>query len=166
MANGTAGLRFSSAARAVAFSVCLAGLSFVGASAFAAPPPRLYTRVQAEAGKTVFMTSCASCHGKHSEGISAPANAGRVFLDRVKELGWSIADLRNLVVNNMPYNNPGSLSPKQYAEIMAFLLASDCYPSGTVAFPTKSTDVLRRTKLVPVKGVKPDNAKFGTCHVK
>lgn len=130
------------------------------------PLPKLYTENQAEAGKQLYMKQCSSCHGDHMQGTSAPANAGSAFLSKAKSLDWSVSDMRYLVVNSMPLNNPGSLSSKQYAQVLAFLLASDCYPSGDTPFPTKDTAKLKHAKLAPPKGVKADNPKLGLCHVK
>ena len=130
------------------------------------PPPKLYTEHQAEAGKVLYQKQCSTCHGDHMQGASAPPNAGKAFLNKAKQLGWSVSDMRYLVVNSMPLNNPGSLSDKQYAQVMAFLLAADCYPPGNTPFPAKDTAKLKHTKLAPLKGVKADNPKLGLCHVK
>ena len=76
-------------------------------------PPRLYTEAQAIAGKAVFMKACTSCHGRALEGKSAPPNAGTRFLAKAGKLGWSVSDVRTLVVSAMPFDNPGSLTPAQ-----------------------------------------------------
>jgi mono/diheme cytochrome c family protein len=128
-------------------------------------PPQLYTLKQAEAGKAIFMTNCARCHGKDLQGATAPANAGTTFLTKAKEVGWSVATLRSLVVANMPMDRPGSLSAQQYADVLSFLLASDCYPAGRTPFPTQSTAMLERTKLQPLRHVNGANSK-GICKVK
>jgi polar amino acid transport system substrate-binding protein len=128
-------------------------------------PPQLYTRQQAEAGKIIFMTNCARCHGKDLQGATAPANAGTAFLTTAKAVGWSVATLRSLVVANMPMDRPGSLSAQQYADVVSFLLASDCYPAGHTPFPTQSTAELARTKLQPLGHVNGANSK-GVCKVK
>jgi mono/diheme cytochrome c family protein len=128
-------------------------------------PPKLYTEAQAEAGKLLFQRLCTTCHGDHLEGKSAPPNGGRIFLSKAAKLGWSVSDMRLLVVSSMPLNNPASLSPKQYAKVLAFLLATDCYPAGKVPFPTEDTALLKATPLRAVASVRPDNPKLGTCHV-
>lgn len=130
------------------------------------PLPKLYTEHQAEAGKKLYAKQCSTCHGNKMQGTSAPPNGGTAFLQKAQKLGWSVSDMRYLIVNSMPLNNPGSLSPKEYAQVIAFLLASDCYPSGHTPFPTKGTAKLKKAKLAPPKGVKPDNPKLGLCHVK
>jgi mono/diheme cytochrome c family protein len=126
----------------------------------------LYTEQQAQDGKQVFDTSCASCHGTNLQGGSAPAVSGSVFLKKAKILGWSVADMRNLVVSAMPASNPGSLSPEQYADVLAYLLAVDCYPPGDKAFPIDATPALKNTGLQPIEGAKGENPDSDTCPVK
>lgn len=128
------------------------------------PPPKLFTRKQALHGRRIFARTCATCHGADMQGGSAPPNGGRVFLNKAEKLDWSVSDLQYLVTNTMPLNNPGSLTPEQYAAVIAYLLAADCYPAGDRPFPTSSTSLLQHTELEPVKGVKPDNPDIGTCN--
>jgi polar amino acid transport system substrate-binding protein len=66
----------------------------------------------------------------------------------------------------MPFSNPGSLTPKEYADVTAFLLAANCYPAGSKPFPTTASPALAKVKLGPIPGAKPTNAKLGTCAVK
>lgn len=126
----------------------------------------LYTEQQAKNGKQVFDTTCASCHGTNLQGGSAPPVAGSAFLKKAKILGWSVDDMRNLVVSAMPASNPGSLSPQQYADVLAYLLAADCYPPGDKPFPTDTTPALKQTELHPVRGAKAENPDSNTCPVK
>jgi mono/diheme cytochrome c family protein len=126
----------------------------------------LYTEQQARDGKHVFDGSCASCHGSNLLGGSAPPVAGSAFLKKASILHWSVADMRNLVVTAMPASNPGSLSPQQYADVLAYLLAADCYPAGDNSFPTSATPALKQTDLHPVQGAKGENTESNTCPVK
>jgi polar amino acid transport system substrate-binding protein len=130
----------------------------------AADPPRLYTEAQAEQGKQVYAQSCAVCHGDRLQGKSAPTIAGTDFLKKADLLGWSVADLRTIVVMQMPRNNPGSLSPDQYAAVIAYLLGEDCYPAGQDKFPTKATDEIDKAKLHPVNAA-DKNESTGTCPI-
>lgn len=135
--------------------------------AVAAPrPPALYTAAQARSGARVYAASCISCHGANLQGTAAPGVAGTEFLTTARKNAWTLADVRTLVFENMPLSNPGSLTPKQYADVMAFLLASNCYPAGTKPFPTSESPSFAKVKIGPVAGSKPTNARLGTCGVK
>jgi polar amino acid transport system substrate-binding protein len=137
------------------------------ARAVAAPPaPVPYTPAQAKAGVAVYRKSCLQCHGADLQGTAGPAVAGTEFQANAARNKWTLNDLRTTVFENMPFSNPGSLTPTQYADVMAFLLASNCYPPGTKPFPHTASAALAKIKLGPVHGVKPSNPKLGTCTVK
>ena len=125
--------------------------------------PKLYTETQAEAGERIAKHTCAVCHGPDLQGRSGPAIAGTAFLKKAKALEWTVANLRTIVTSTMPRNNPGSLSKKQYADVLAYLLADNCYPAGQTRFPTQGTSKLKHTALKALPGVEPKNAKLGTC---
>ena len=127
------------------------------------PPPALYTRAQARAGKRVFLQHCVKCHGRNLQGTLGPAIAGTSFLQTAQNNHWSLYIIRYLVVNNMPLHSPGSLSKEQYADVLAYLLASSCYPAGDKTFPQQDDAELKNVELQPLAGVRPDNSKFGTC---
>jgi mono/diheme cytochrome c family protein len=126
-------------------------------------PAKIYTKAQAQAGRHVYKTQCESCHGSNLQGISGPPIGGDAFLKKAKLLGWSVENMRHVIVNQMPADNPGSLSPKQYAEVEAYVMARNCYPAGNTKFPQKSTKMLKTTRLVPQSGVAGETAKRGTC---
>jgi mono/diheme cytochrome c family protein len=128
--------------------------------------PALYTSAQARAGAVVYAAHCLQCHGANLQGTAGPAVAGTDFLKNAKYDGWTLHDVRMTVFENMPFSDPGSLTPKQYADVMAFLLASSCFPAGTKPFPQADTSSLEAIKLAPLAGIKPTNAKLGTCAVK
>ena len=126
-----------------------------------ADPAHLYTQIQAEQGRQIFEQKCVSCHGEQLQGKSAPPIGGSDYLNKAKMLGWSAADLRQIVVTTMPRDNPGSLSPEQYAQVLAYLLAYDCYPAGQKKFPTQVTPELKNTNSgCADQGANPEQ---GTC---
>ena len=55
--------------------------------------------------------------------------------------------MRTTVFENMPFSNPGSLTPEQYANVLAFLLASNCFSAGPQPFPKTAVPVLAKVKL-------------------
>jgi len=99
--------------------------------------PALYTAAQASAGAQVYTQDCASCHGANLQGVAAPALAGKDFQKTAVTDKYSVSILRTIATQNMPLSNPGSLSDTQYANVMAYLLAANCYPAGTKPFPTQ-----------------------------
>lgn len=125
-----------------------------------------YITAQAQAGLAVFTANCESCHGADLQGVAAPGVAGTEFLGSVKNNKWTLKDMRNLVFENMPLYNPGMLTPEQYAEVMAFLLASNCYPAGSTPFPQKDDPAFATVLLGPVTDAHPTDSKLGTCAVK
>ncbi|MGD2139431.1 MAG: cytochrome c [Burkholderiales bacterium] len=127
--------------------------------------PVLYTAKQAKAGKRIFENKCVTCHGAHLQGKSAPSVAGKDFLQVANRNGWTLGDLRNIVVYNMPFNDPGTLSKHQYADVIAYLLASNCYPSGDKPFPADGSDGLASLRVESPDKMHPTDAKLGVCRV-
>jgi mono/diheme cytochrome c family protein len=125
--------------------------------------PPLYTKGQAQEGAQIFAGKCARCHGDNLLGTAAPSVAGTDFLRTAKQNGWTLAMIRYLVVNNMPMNAPDTLSPSQYASVLAFLLASNCYPAGDKAFPTSADPAFANVKLSPLPGKHPEQNSRGVC---
>jgi len=130
-------------------------------SAAAAQPP--FTAAQAKAGALVYRAQCVQCHGADLQGAAGPAVGGTEFLQTAQRNKWTLADMRTTVFENMPFSNPGSLTPKQYANVMAFLLASNCYRAGPKPFPTAASPSLAKIKLGPHAGTGPADKKNGTC---
>jgi alcohol dehydrogenase (cytochrome c) len=96
-----------------------------------------YTPAQVRAGKAQYATSCQACHGVQLQGVSAPALAGSAF----GKSHLDVSALRTIVTKQMPLTAPGSLSPAQYASLMAYLLAANCVkPSGNGTTPFPTTD--------------------------
>ncbi len=129
------------------------------------PPPSLYTKAQAQEGAQLFAGKCVSCHGANLQGVAAPSVAGNDFLQTAQRNGWTLAVVRYLVVNNMPLNAPSSMSPEQYASVMAFLLASNCYPAGSTPFPTTADPAFATIKLQPVPAEHQEPGSRGVCKV-
>lgn len=127
--------------------------------------PALYTKAQAKAGESVFAANCAVCHGTNLQGVSAPAVAGKAFLDTAHSSHWTVRIMRSLIFNNMPFSNPGSLAPKQYTDVLAYLLASNCYPAGTTMLPETAGSNEAKLKLAPIPGNHPNENKYGVCQI-
>ena len=91
----------------------------------------VYSDAQADRGQAQYERSCAGCHQSDLQGDSAeeiPALADEAFIARWS--GRTVGDLLEKIGRGMPASNPGSLSPQQYVDIVAFLLQANKFPGG------------------------------------
>jgi len=89
----------------------------------------VYSAEQAARGVEAYEKACASCHMSDLRGESfAPALNGDAFALRWEN--GKLADLHKIIKGTMPADSPGSLSLKDYADIVAFLLKANGYPAG------------------------------------
>lgn len=131
----------------------------------AGPLPTLYTKTQAEAGSQIFAAKCVACHGTNLQGTAAPSVAGNDFLQTAQHNGWTLEIIRYIVFKMMPRNAPATLSPTEDAKLMAFLLASNCYPAGSKPFPSSDDPAFGKITLGPVPGHPPQQNDKGVCKV-
>jgi mono/diheme cytochrome c family protein len=106
----------------------------------------VYTLAQAGRGESTYRASCASCHGDTLAGINdAPPLAGTEFHKDFD--GNSLSSLFSKISNDMPSDNPGSLTKPQVAELVAFVLKFNAYPAGAVDLPAaaESLDAIKFT---------------------
>jgi mono/diheme cytochrome c family protein len=93
----------------------------------ASSPKGVYTAEQATRGKDVYAGMCLSCHagmGNHT---------GPVF--RARWGGHNVQELYGFISENMPKNDPGSLSPDEYTSVVAYLLQLNGMPAGAKPLP-------------------------------
>ena len=89
----------------------------------------VFSEAQAARGMPVAIAECGSCHGATlTGGDFAPGISGADFFGRWE--GESLSTLVTKVTDTMPLNAPGSLSPAQYSDIVAYMLESSGYPAG------------------------------------
>jgi mono/diheme cytochrome c family protein len=109
----------------------------------------VYTEAQAKRGDVLYKEQCATCHGDNLEGSGPmPPLAGKDFL--VNWQGKTVGDLFEKTHSTMPATAPGTLTPAQAAEIVAYMLAAGKYPAGTVDLDTK-LEVLQTIKIDAAK---------------
>ena len=141
--------RRSLAAAALAPVVVLtAGLAVGGAGASGGPEPAgpagapaaeaeaqsagsvldgVFTPAQASRGERTFSDVCAACHD------TGEFSGGRF---RISWVGRPVGELFETISTLMPEADPGSLSPAEYAAIVAYLLQINNYPAGDTDLPT------------------------------
>jgi S-disulfanyl-L-cysteine oxidoreductase SoxD len=95
----------------------------------------VYTADQAKRGDSLYKEQCAQCHGDKLEGSGPmPALSG---VDFVKNwAGKPVADLFEKTQTSMPATAPGSLSPQQTADILAYVFSVSSQPAGTTELPS------------------------------
>lgn len=96
----------------------------------------VYTAEQAARGQDTYATLCTGCH-------TAATHTGAAFQHWD---GHSLSELFGYVSTNMPKNEPGSLAPEQYADLLAYILKLNQMPVGTTELPTDTT-VLRSIRI-------------------
>ena len=98
----------------------------------------VFTESQASRGEATFRRVCSACHDTNE------FSGGRF---RLTWVGQSAADLYDTIATLMPEGDPGSLTPAQYAGVVAYLLQLNGYPAGEAALPT-SLSALRGLEIV------------------
>ena len=89
----------------------------------------VYTEEQATRGGDLFDRECAQCHGAAGAGGSmAPALVGAAFTANYD--GQTVGDLFERNRTTMPVGKEGKLTPQQTADITAFILQVNKFPSG------------------------------------
>jgi cytochrome c len=89
----------------------------------------VYSSEQAARGKKLYVDSCSSCHKEGLQGADlAPALKGEDFV--LRWAGFSMQDLFNTISTTMPSDDPGKLSPQVNADIVAFILQVNKFPTG------------------------------------
>jgi S-disulfanyl-L-cysteine oxidoreductase SoxD len=121
---------------ALGFAMLAGAYSTVRAQAPTSVLDGIYTDAQAKRGDKVFADTCATCHGPKLEGTSTggPTLAGPDFINGWKDM--SAGALLNKIAMDMPSNAPGTLTPEQYADVMAYVLSVNKYPAGQTELPT------------------------------
>ena len=95
----------------------------------------VYTVQQAQQGSALYTQQCVLCHGPSLEGKGQnPPLVGDDFVGNWQ--GQTVADLFARIRTTMPATKPGSLSPAETAQVIAFLLESNKFPAGKTALPT------------------------------
>jgi alcohol dehydrogenase (cytochrome c) len=98
----------------------------------------MFTTAQAARGEQQFARSCATCH-------SLPAQAASL---RAKWGGSSLAELYSVISTTMPQNAPGSLTPAEYASIVAVYLERSGHAPGTTEL-SADPSVLVKLRVTP-----------------
>lgn len=134
------GRRFALVATALVVGLISAGWVSVpaGAQSGGSVLDGVFTEAQASRGEATFRRVCSACHDP------GEFSGGRF---RLTWVGQSAADLFDTIATLMPEGDPGSLTPRQYAGVVAYLLQLNGYPAGEADLPT-SLSALRGLEIV------------------
>lgn len=86
----------------------------------------VYTAAQADRGQAVFGSKCASCHApnRFTDDLFYTSFAGKPL--------WEMFDV---ISDSMPEDAPGSLKKEEYADVIAYLLKLNNFPTGSSDLP-------------------------------
>lgn len=125
-------------------AACLTLVAALASGATQAPPAKVvstssgvYTAAQAARGEQTYMNTCVSCHPPGT--YTAP-----VF--RQKWNGAPLSYLFGLVSQTMPKEEPGTLEPKEYAQVVAYLLKINGAPAGKAELPA-DVEALKKIRI-------------------
>jgi mono/diheme cytochrome c family protein len=122
-------------------SLCMAqagGGTAAGSAEMRSSMRGVYTAEQATRGTDTYASICASCH-------TISEMTGTNFSK--KWVGFPLWDLYSYLAETMPQSDPGSLSPREYAQVVAYILNLNGQPAGKVELPADTA---------ALKGIKVD----------
>lgn len=103
----------------------------------------VYTAEQATRGADAYAGMCTGCH-------TTAAHMGDVFVSNWA--GRPVFDFYAFISQAMPKNEPGSLSPGEYASIVAYILKLNGLPAGKEPLPADSAGLSKIRFDSPKKG--------------
>jgi len=109
----------------------------------------VYTEAQSKRGEGIYIEMCANCHGAELEGLDmSPALAGATFSSNWNDL--TMGDLADRIRISMPADRPGTMTRAQVADVMAFMLKANRFPTGGSDLPHEVL-LLKQIRIVAEK---------------
>ena len=116
---------------AKAWGLGLGAWAWVGLVLVAQAPSKsvkagVYTADQSDRGQVLFRSKCASCHApnRFTDDLFYASFAGKPL--------WEMFDV---ISDTMPEDNPASMKPEEYVDVMAYLLKLNKFPTGNTELP-------------------------------
>ena len=107
--------------------IAACGVTIVAQQTGAGP----YTAAQAQAGRTAYQATCASCHAPDLSGREGPQLAGANFMTQWGDK--TTGDLIGFMRTTMPPGAGGSLPDQTYINLAAFILDANSARPGNQA---------------------------------
>jgi mono/diheme cytochrome c family protein len=110
----------------------------------------VYTTQQADRGGQTYQRACSYCHRADLSGgdDGAPALQGESFVGRWKDR--PLSELFFVLRETMPQEEPGTLKPGEYADIIGFILSKNGASAGQEELP--ADDALLKTIVFTSRG--------------
>jgi mono/diheme cytochrome c family protein len=90
----------------------------------------VYSDAQSARGQSISEKSCESCHGMKLSGSDiGPTLVGDFFTSNWADR--SVGDLYEKIHTTMPADAPGTLSPAQTADVIAYIFKLNKFPAGS-----------------------------------
>lgn len=100
----------------------------------------VYSADQAKRGQTVYNEQCSFCHGDDLKGSDViPALTGQAFNNTYANK--PVAELFTKIQTSMPATSPGSMTPQQTADVIAYMLSIYQHPAGSAELPSSVDDL-------------------------
>ncbi|MCY4029585.1 MAG: cytochrome c [Acidobacteria bacterium] len=97
--------------------------------------PAAYTVEQAARGGGLYEEQCVSCHGPIRAFVPEMAALLGDHTFRSNWRGRPLGDLFGMIIETMPQDAPGTLSPEETAGIVAYILQGNRVPAGETELP-------------------------------
>ena len=108
----------------------------------------VYSADQAKRGQVVYNEQCSFCHGDDLKGSDViPGLTGEAFNNVYKDK--PVAELYTKINSSMPATSPGSLTPQQTADVIAYMFSVYKLPAGAADLPATPDELKTITLVVP-----------------
>ena len=97
----------------------------------------VYSTQQAVQGEETYMGLCVSCHPTATQ-------TGTAF--KTTWGGRTVSELFEAIKDKMPKNEPGTLTPEETAQIIAYVLKINDVPAGATELPV-GMEALKRIRI-------------------
>jgi mono/diheme cytochrome c family protein len=114
-----------------------AGVPAQAASPVLSTASGVYSDEQAKRGEETYMSICTGCH------------TGTTYASQMFKTTWTgrpLSELFELISTKMPEDDPGSLTPKEYAQVVAYILKINKMPPGKNELPS-DMEALKQIRL-------------------
>ena len=115
-----------------AWAITVLALTVLNAQDMRSVKTGVYTTEQADRGVALYKKKCASCHApnRFTDELFYTSFAGKPL--------WEMFDV---ISDTMPEDDPGGMKAEEYADVIAYLLKLNGFPTGSTDLPV-SKDAL------------------------